>query len=413
MLTGLLGSVDGKVAQARESTGFLTFETGTDSESIDLPGISFSTTAGEPWVYGDVRTHQYNAPYPSDCSDRPAKIAVPICQYAVGENIFAWTGAVDTGGRFDFTQAGASFVDFDLATGAGTSVLAYNSANKAISAAYVKPNIGGSGERAVHLEAPAGEAIAYVTISGTANLWLLDNLATDAPGVPDQRPTKNDYPALVTVVQRAESAATLAPGSHITFTVVATNRGRGIAKSAIITMPLDTTRVRVDEATFSRSGAWVSALTGSALTIQTGSLGPNGDKVVATLHLTVLDDAAAGGNIGGPLAFVWRDGGSGGSGSSNTMALSVGGPAFAPALAASAAEGQITFRSTSFAPGEPVGLWYNTPDGRAVTLDTIKAKADGTVAFIVDVSGLPAGAYSMVANGHWTEFTAVAPFTRP
>ncbi|NNJ11192.1 hypothetical protein EKD04_012685 [Chloroflexales bacterium ZM16-3] len=413
ILVALLSAMGGGVAHARTITGFLTFETGVDAEAIDLPGISFTTTTDTPWVYSDVRTHKYNAPYPQDCSDRPANIASPVCQFTVGGNFSAWTGAANTSGRFNFTQGTASFVDIDISAGAGTTVLAYNSLNTPIAAAYVNPNTNGSGARGVRLDAPDGERIAYVTISSSANLWLLDNLATDAPGVPDQRPPDHSRPALVSVVQHSDSAITISPGSVITLTMVATNHGRGAAKNTTIMLALDPALLHVEDVTFSREGAWVSALTETALTIQTGPLDPEGDVVTGTIRLAVLDTAAVGGAIGGPMSFSWQDKAWNGSSSSNDLGLRVGGTAFAPHLNASAEDGKITFSSAIFAPGEPVGLWYNTPDGSAVAVSTVLADAAGTISVALDTTGLPDGTYSMVAYGHWTEFMAVAPFVLP
>lgn len=410
ILLALIGFSTGPAAHAATISGYLTFETGSDAAPVSLPGISFRAAGGAPWVYGDVRTHKYNAPFSADCSDRPGNIASPVCQFSMSENLFAWAGAVNAGGRFDFTDGPASFVDFGLSVGAGTTVLAYNSADKAIAAVYMRPNTGG-GDRFVHLEAPAGEAISYVTIQGTAGLWLLDDLATDAPGVPDQRPPDNSRAARISVVQRAASPATLSPGSQITLTVVAANHGRGGASDVTITLPLDPALLRVDDASFSRPAAWVSALGDSALTIRTGGLGAGGDVVTATIRLTLLDTAADGGAIDGRLGFSWRDKAGGGGGASNDLGLRVGGPAFAPSLSASADGAAVTFSSAIFAPREPVGLWYNDADGNAVAVKTVFAGEDGAISVAFDTGGLPAGAYTMVAYGHWTEFTALAPFT--
>jgi hypothetical protein len=417
LLLALLGAAaPAGTAHAADATGFLTFETGSDSATIELPGISFANDAGDSWRYGDVRTRRYNAPFPQGCADRPANIATPVCQYAVGENMFAWTGVTGGSGRFDFTEGDASFVAFDLAAGARANVVAYSAADRPIAAASVLPDRDDGNRGAVQLDAPAGERIAYVVISGATNFWLLDNLATDAPGVPDQRSRAEPSRAVVTVVQRAALPAAALPGGAITLTITAMNRGPGAARQTVISMPLDPARVRVLDASFSASGAWVSRLDADRLELQTGPLAGNGGVVTATLRLAILDTAPAGGAIGQQLSFRWADNSSGGRGRSNTLDLAVGATATAdaalfitPEAAPPGSERAVS--SPSFAPDEPVSVWYNTPDGRAVELGRFAADGAGALAITIDDDGARPGAYSLVAYGHWTEFTAVTTFT--
>ncbi|NTV65992.1 MAG: hypothetical protein HGA65_21000, partial [Oscillochloris sp.] len=117
--------------------------------------------------------------------------------------------------------------------------------------------------------------------------------------------------------------------------------------------------------------------------------------------------------LGPRLLFTWNDETGSSSGQSNELNLQVGGPGFSPLLQATTNERTLTFSSPSFAPNEPVGLWYNTPDGRAVPLTTAFADSDGNLTATLDTTGLPSGSYSIVAYGHWTEFTALTPFTLP
>jgi hypothetical protein len=391
------------VSAQSQSGGIITFESGVDRAVIGstIPGVTFSNTAGSPWLYGDVRTGLYNAPYPSNCPGFGGP-----CAYTVDGNFFAWMGAVSGIGRIDFTSGPVGFVSAAFSTADPLTVEAYDSANTLVASQSVAANLRTGRLDVVEL---SGSGITYVLIKGGQNRWLLDDL-TLAAAPPTT--TTNANPAEVTVVQRVTSPATISPGSSITLTVVATNRGRGIAKNATITLPVDPAQLRLDNATFSRTGAWVSAISAGTVTIQTGGLAP-GASVTATLTISVIETAVVGGSIGGPLTFRWSDAASGGSGSSNNLGLTVGGPAFAPALTVGGEVGKPTFSSAIFAPGEPVGVWYNTPDGKAVALQTIRADAKGAIAFSLDTGGLPAGAYSVVAYGHWTEFTAVAPFSRP
>lgn len=261
------------------------------------------------------------------------------------------------------------------------------------------------------IDLATGAVTEYVTLDHT---FLHVGIPPTVPSGPILRPPTLGVAAQVTVVQRVASAATLVAGSSFTLTVVATNRGHGMAEDTTIMLPLDPTQLHVDDATFSRRGAWVSRLTDTVLTLQTGALAAGGDTVTGTIRLTVLNSATAGGTLDDRLTFTWQDAVVGGRGSSNNLALRVGGPAFSPTLnGGTIVDGRITFSSAIFAPSEPVGFWYNTPDNRAVGVATIKANADGTVSMIVDVRNLPSGTYSMVAYGHWTTFTGVVQFVLP
>lgn len=228
---------------------------------------------------------------------------------------------------------------------------------------------------------------------------------------------KNGLPAQVTVAQRAAPSLAARRAGIVTLTITVTNRGKGSARDAAITLPFDPNAVRVLDAALSRASAWVSARRDDALIIRTGPLSANGGSVTAVVRLVVQPGAADGARLLKRLSFTWDDAAGGGAGTSNLPALAAGGAdadgAIYPLSAepASAAAGVArTFASDLFAPGEPVGLWYNTPDGRAVTAAQATAGADGTLRHTFSTAGLPPGGYSMVAHGLWSDVTALAPF---
>jgi len=172
------------------------------------------------------------------------------------------------------------------------------------------------------------------------------------------------------------------------------------------------------DASFSRNGAWVSNLASDSVEIKTGPLGGNGDTVTATLRLQVLPDVPVGTSLSGRLSYHWWDYALGGDDVSNASLLSVESSVRNPdayPLAADPAEGAagttFTFRSELLAPREPVGVWYNTPDGQAVTVSTSHAGDDGSLSVTLNSSGLAPGNYSLVFRGLWTGLTAVTPFT--
>lgn len=225
-------------------------------------------------------------------------------------------------------------------------------------------------------------------------------------------------PAFVTVVQSSAPNMTAGRNGVVTFTIVATNRGKGSAKNTVISMALDPAKLRVVDAAFSREGAWVSKLGETQVEIQTGPLGSGGDVVTATLRLAVQGAVADGTSLAERLTYRWGDDRSGGKGSSNLLMVRAGssnnnqpyyplevGPASGPAGTA------FVFSSTLFAPNEPVSYWYNTPAGGVQGLNTLVADGDGALVGEFDSTGLAPGAYSMVARGAWTGYTLTAPFT--
>ena len=74
------------------------FEEGSDGVAIlsTIEGLEFTTTAGQDWVYGDVRTMAYFA------WSLTENIGLEH-RYALNGFFFAWLTAVQGAGRIDFT----------------------------------------------------------------------------------------------------------------------------------------------------------------------------------------------------------------------------------------------------------------------------------------------------------------------
>jgi len=285
----------------------LTFESAPDGAAIanSIPGLRFSVAGRGSWFYGDVRSGKYDAPYPQKA-------------FAVDGNGFAWTGQQAGEGRIDFTAGTATFFAAAFSTKESLSIAAYNRKDQQIAAQVLRANANTGRLDTVRLEAPGGQGIAYVLISGTRNRWIMDNLETD---VLASAPEKHRQAALVTVVQQPSPSAAASPDSTISYSIVATNRGKGQASNTIISVPFDPGKLRVVDARFSRAGAWVSKLLTDTLEIQTGPLGGGGDTITGTLRLAVQPGVAAGALLGERLSFRWSDSTGGGAGRSNLPVL--------------------------------------------------------------------------------------------
>lgn len=66
-----------------------------------------------------------------------------------------------------------------------------------------------------------------------------------------------------------------------------------------------------------------------------------------------------------------------------------------------------------FTAGEMVGLWYNLPDGTAVTFETTTALADGSLDWTIaaaDFAAIPNNAVNLVAEGWQSDTEAIYTF---
>ena len=143
--------------------GFMDFEDGVDEAPIrsTIPGMAFTTTEGYDWVYGDIRTGQYNVnPYGS-------------CYYECHGNFFAWLGPNQGMGRIDFVGATATSISMLTSTYYGTHLKAYDPSANLVDSDYAGQNTqtGTMSELAV-----SGSNIAYVIVHDTGNYWLIDDL---------------------------------------------------------------------------------------------------------------------------------------------------------------------------------------------------------------------------------------------
>ena len=143
--------------------GFMDFEDGVDDAPIrsTIPAMTFTTTMGYDWIYGDIRTGGYNVnPYGSQA-------------YECHGNVFAWLGPNQGSGRIDFTGATAESISMQTSTAYGTYLDAYDSSGNLLASTYAGPNIrtGTLSEMAV-----TASNIAYVIVHDTGNYWLIDDL---------------------------------------------------------------------------------------------------------------------------------------------------------------------------------------------------------------------------------------------
>ncbi len=161
--------------------GFIDFEDGVDGEVIasTIEGMEFTNTEGYDWIYGDWRTNEYNGCYPNhgvvDDWNWPRPLGNQF--YSDGD-FFGWMGAEQGIGVITFTEAYATFFEIGYSTSTGITLEAYDEYGSLLDSDTGVNNNTGTGQLYfLHVDAPG---MAYVTLSGTSNNWLVDNLFTDA-----------------------------------------------------------------------------------------------------------------------------------------------------------------------------------------------------------------------------------------
>ncbi|MGQ9928406.1 MAG: hypothetical protein ACUVS4_16250 [Chloroflexaceae bacterium] len=257
--------------------------------------------------------------------------------------------------------------------------------------------------------------------SGTVSLFGAFGLAERVIGLEEPPPE----PADVWVVFRPSLNLSVARRSIIAFEMVITNIGRGAASSTEVVFPFDPDLLEVLDASFDVPTTWVAAVNRDSLVIRSGLLGARSGRTRGTIRFVVRENAQLGAVITGRVQLRWTDGGRGGRSRGNLLVIPIGPAAqssstYALAVEPAAASPGAAFRFTSpiFVPGEPVGVWYNGPDGRVVAVNTLRAgdddddddDNDGVLTVNFTSRDLPPGTYSMVFYGLWSEFTAVVPF---
>lgn len=257
-------------------------------------------------------------------------------------------------------------------------------------------------------------AVAIGGLGSSALRFTVASAAELPPRPPVNQPVPRDPPpAVVSVVQRPAPNVSAVAGGLVSYTFVATNRGRGLATETVITVPFDYTVISVVDASTSRPATWVSKLGADFVEIRTGALAA-GEAVTATLRMRVAASAPLGTSLAQRMTFEWNDRTGGGTSSGNLLPLVVGERNLATAhypLALENSDDGFFFTAAIFAPDEPVGLWYVTPSGRNVELGTTRADSDGVIDLELLIGDDAPGDYSLVAFGIWSGFTAVGDYS--
>lgn len=148
---------------------------------VGVPGVTFTTTAGQTWQYSDTTTGGYN--------DYSIDLGVGhgtqnYWHYGIG---VAWLGVYGNSGRIDFDDKDGTWFQTGYCSASTFIVDAYNKSGVLIDSATGGANLKSFGY--LRVDAPVGDSIAYLVMHDTGNYWIVDNMTGDmaggVPGVPD------------------------------------------------------------------------------------------------------------------------------------------------------------------------------------------------------------------------------------
>jgi len=239
-----------------------------------------------------------------------------------------------------------------------------------------------------------------------------------------------DLPA-VTVVQRPTPNTTVSRGSLVTYDVeVRTNRSNGVGNVFVQLhynpgvaqlMGAEFIQLELNTLKESKAGdAWVSQRNDGigSLTFQTGRVS-NDKAIIGKISFYVKMDAPDGASVMERLSFEWVDEhGNRELGLGNQPILTVGNtdvhqehyPITVEPMTAPTGSKRVFMTEPIYAPGEPVAIWYNHPNGVIIDVGAMAADYNGRVRFELDSWNMGNGTYSMVTQGNWTHFTSVSVF---
>ncbi|WP_232280592.1 hypothetical protein [Chloroflexus aggregans] len=354
---------------------------------------------GDGWRFGDVRSGRYNAPYPGACPDFGG-----MCAFTLNGNGFARVSGSGSG-RIILPPGVVSF-GVAVSTSDLVAVTAFAADGTVIATASVFANTFTGRLDRVTLTAPTNRTIKTIEISGLRDTWLIDDV--EYAVVPT-----TVRPARVTLAQRIVDVAR--SGELLTLDLVLENYGRGPMMAATIELPFDETTLVLLDVRTSRVDVWVSEVKPGLITIRTGPLAAERDLVTMTIRFQVRVDAPVGMAIGREARLSYRDGvtefGRGRSNLPRTV-IGLGSELTHRRTPEITIAGQtLTYAAEGFAPGEPVGIWYNPPDGAPpVTVTTVRADGDGRVSGTLSLRDVPAGTYTLVLYSHHSQQTFVDEF---
>jgi len=156
---------------------FMNFEEGLGNDGgqiVGIPGVTFTNSAGLPWIYGDITTNGYNT--------HSVNTGYGSGSYKMYDYVFAWLGTSGNWGRIDFNDQNGTWFQTGVSTNTNFWVEAYDASNNLIASDSTGGNTGDADMAWLRVDAPTGQKISYVKLHDSGNYWEVDNMSGDMAG---------------------------------------------------------------------------------------------------------------------------------------------------------------------------------------------------------------------------------------
>jgi len=160
---------------------YMDFEEGLGNDGaniVGIPGVTFTTSAGLPWVYGDSNTGSYNT--------HSVDLNLWFGSYNHYGYVFAWLGVSGNWGRIDFTDQNGTWFQTGVCSASTFTADAYDDTDNIIDTATLPsgnlgwPNV--TDMAWLRVDAPVGKTISYIIMHDSGNYWEVDNMTGDMAG---------------------------------------------------------------------------------------------------------------------------------------------------------------------------------------------------------------------------------------
>jgi hypothetical protein len=139
-----------------------------------IPGVTFLNSVGDPWLYTDITTGNYNA------HSVDLNLNYGNANYYMYGKVAAWAGEVGQGGRIDFDDQNGTWFQTGFCSYSNFYLDAYDAGGNWLDGAYSPGGLYQFGY--LRVDAPAGSTIAYVTLHDSGNYWIVDEMSGDMQG---------------------------------------------------------------------------------------------------------------------------------------------------------------------------------------------------------------------------------------
>ena len=161
---------------------FMNFEEGLGKDGLNIvgiPGVTFTDSAGLPWIYGDATTGNWNV------TSVDTGNSWGTGRYNMYGNVFAWLGMTGDWGRIDFDDGNGTWFETGVSSASDFYLEAYDASDNLIDSdttGICTQWEGYTNMVFLRVDAPTGQTISYVKVHDAGNYWDVDQMSGDMEG---------------------------------------------------------------------------------------------------------------------------------------------------------------------------------------------------------------------------------------